>query len=283
MATRKKSRSTRSKGSLKNRPGPNRTTDTKNSSDHARNATVSKSGSRSTVSGPAHRGESSAESARDALAAKFDSTQKLAADMPYNVNKALEHGELSMQPQEGQSTTPSDPSATGSTLTETNPSNKTGAGKPQLGSNPSSLPLDRVRVDSSGQTLTTNQGVPVADNQNSLKAGYRGPALLQDFILKRSPILTTSAYRSASSMPAVRRHMDISNATTRLHNIRLRRCSPRPASAHRSSYASRPSLENGGLPIQCAMCGVLLSSSIPTKAIGIWWATTFRFFSFRTP
>ena len=33
-------------------------------------------------------------------------------------------------------------------------------------------------------SLTTNQGVPVADNQNSLKAGFRGPALLEDFILR---------------------------------------------------------------------------------------------------
>jgi catalase len=32
--------------------------------------------------------------------------------------------------------------------------------------------------------LTTNQGVPVSDNQNSLKAGPRGPVLLQDFILR---------------------------------------------------------------------------------------------------
>jgi len=32
--------------------------------------------------------------------------------------------------------------------------------------------------------LTTNQGVPVADNQNSLKVGPRGPVLLQDFILR---------------------------------------------------------------------------------------------------
>jgi catalase len=32
--------------------------------------------------------------------------------------------------------------------------------------------------------LTTNQGVPIADNQNSLKAGPRGPVLLQDFILR---------------------------------------------------------------------------------------------------
>ena len=34
------------------------------------------------------------------------------------------------------------------------------------------------------EQLTTNQGVPVADNQNSLKAGSRGPVLLQDFILR---------------------------------------------------------------------------------------------------
>jgi len=32
--------------------------------------------------------------------------------------------------------------------------------------------------------LTTNQGVPIADNQNSLKVGARGPVLLQDFILR---------------------------------------------------------------------------------------------------
>ena len=28
------------------------------------------------------------------------------------------------------------------------------------------------------------QGVPIADNQNSLKAGRRGPVLLEDFILR---------------------------------------------------------------------------------------------------
>ncbi len=33
-------------------------------------------------------------------------------------------------------------------------------------------------------TLTTQQGVPVADDQNSLKAGARGPALLEDFHLR---------------------------------------------------------------------------------------------------
>src|ERR1700760_4100935 len=33
-------------------------------------------------------------------------------------------------------------------------------------------------------TLTTNQGIPVSDNQNALKAGTRGPVLLEDFVLR---------------------------------------------------------------------------------------------------
>jgi catalase len=44
--------------------------------------------------------------------------------------------------------------------------------------------LDRSRESADGQTLTTNQGVRVADNQNSLKAGERGPTLMEDFILR---------------------------------------------------------------------------------------------------
>jgi len=32
--------------------------------------------------------------------------------------------------------------------------------------------------------LTTNQGVPIADNQNSLRVGARGPTLLEDFVLR---------------------------------------------------------------------------------------------------
>ncbi|MBS1214406.1 MAG: catalase, partial [Proteobacteria bacterium] len=32
--------------------------------------------------------------------------------------------------------------------------------------------------------LTTNQGVALSDNQNSLKANPRGPTLLEDFILR---------------------------------------------------------------------------------------------------
>jgi catalase len=35
-----------------------------------------------------------------------------------------------------------------------------------------------------GVVLTTNQGLAISDDQNSLKAGSRGPALLEDFILR---------------------------------------------------------------------------------------------------
>ena len=35
-----------------------------------------------------------------------------------------------------------------------------------------------------GDMLTTNQGIPVSDNQNSLKASPRGPVLLEDFVLR---------------------------------------------------------------------------------------------------
>ncbi|HEV2674413.1 MAG TPA: catalase [Aliidongia sp.] len=34
------------------------------------------------------------------------------------------------------------------------------------------------------ERLTTNHGVPVSDNQNSLKGGSRGPTLLEDFVLR---------------------------------------------------------------------------------------------------
>jgi catalase len=44
--------------------------------------------------------------------------------------------------------------------------------------------LDAFRVQSTGTDLTTNQGVPIADNQNSLRAGERGSTLLEDFILR---------------------------------------------------------------------------------------------------
>ncbi|MBC7945814.1 MAG: catalase [Burkholderiales bacterium] len=119
------------------------------------------------------------------LADKMTATQALSAAMPYNVNKAAEHGhDAALAPPEGATAEPSTPAATGSTASETTASDKVGAGTPPQGINPANAPLDRVRVDSGGRMLTTNQGTLIADNQNSLKAGLRGPTLLEDFILR---------------------------------------------------------------------------------------------------
>ncbi len=44
--------------------------------------------------------------------------------------------------------------------------------------------LEPHRKGGEGHALTTNQGVRIADDQNSLRAGTRGPTLLEDFILR---------------------------------------------------------------------------------------------------
>src|SRR5688572_23088816 len=142
-----------------------------------------KAQTRATVSGPADpaaRPESS-----DDLAAKAAGTQDLASKMPFNANKPREFDpDAAVAPEAGQSFEPDDPIVGASTVTEQNGSDKAGSGGPVIGSNKTIGSLDRVRVDSSGQALTTNQGAPIGDNQSSLKAGLRGPTLLEDFILR---------------------------------------------------------------------------------------------------
>ncbi|HKO95015.1 MAG TPA: catalase [Polyangiaceae bacterium] len=144
----------------------------------ARNA----SGARGTVSGPARKPARPAQP--DVPGEKQAAVENLAAAMPFNANKPTEYGPASGKPQAGTAVPLDDVRATGSTLTEGTASAKVGGGEPHMGLNPGQLPLDRVRSDSTGQRLTTNLGVPVADNQHSLKAGLRGPALLEDFILR---------------------------------------------------------------------------------------------------
>src|SRR5687768_16416427 len=105
----------------------------------------------------------------DALESKADATQGLAMARPFNPLKAAEFDpNQHVDPPEGEAFEPEDPAATGSTLTEANASDKVGSGDPVIGTNRTTAPLDRVRADSSGRVMTTNLGVPVADNQNSL-------------------------------------------------------------------------------------------------------------------
>jgi len=148
----------------------------------AKTSTRNKPESRATVSGPAR--PSTRVDSRDDLSAKAAGAQALAAAVPFNPGKPFEFDpDAALDPKPGEWRTPADPIAGASTVTERNTSDKVG-GSPPIGVNKTIAPLDRVRADSTAQPLTTNQGVPIADNQSSLKAGLRGPTLLEDFILR---------------------------------------------------------------------------------------------------
>ncbi|MGN7510442.1 catalase [Aeromonas salmonicida] len=114
--------------------------------------------------------------ALDALAQQVAAIEALARSMPRNINKDKEFGrDNAISPAAGQTMAPQSKLASASTLSESNLSAKTGG---------SETSLDRARIDSTDQVLTTNQGVAIGDNQNSLKAGLRGPSLFEDFILR---------------------------------------------------------------------------------------------------
>ena len=122
--------------------------------------------------------------AAQALLKKSAAGQALSADMPDNPHVAGQYGEAARTPAEGVHVASGEALATASTTGETTPSPKVGDGQPALGENARNASLDGARADDSGCVLTTNQGVPVGDNQNSLKAGLRGPTLMEDFILR---------------------------------------------------------------------------------------------------
>jgi catalase len=142
----------------------------------------------STVSGPSNANPPASLGTNDPVAErlleKTIAGKQVSAEMPFNPTKPSEYGEAARTPTEGETRTPSSVSATASTSSEIAASDKVGSGVPPIGSNPTVAPLDRVRVDASDQRLTTNQGVPIADNQNSLKVGLRGPTAMEDFILR---------------------------------------------------------------------------------------------------
>jgi catalase len=115
------------------------------------------------------------------IAAQRDAQAALAAGCPFPAAKAHEyaHGDDVPAPPTGQPQQPAHPLAGASTVSEAQPHNRWASaadGEPNA--------LAAARLDGAGQALTTNQGVPVADNQHTLRAGVRGPALLEDFILR---------------------------------------------------------------------------------------------------
>ena len=110
--------------------------------------------------------------------------QALASAMPHNAIKNKEFGrKYAIAPPVGPTVELPGPLAGASTLSEANHSTKTGRETARAeAANAGSL--DHARSSAAGQALTTNQGVAIGDNQNSLKAGLRGPVLLEDFILR---------------------------------------------------------------------------------------------------
>jgi catalase len=143
-----------------------------------KNRTGSEKAVGTTSSGPSHPVASRAE-----LADHAAEQQLLVEAMPFNAAKPSEYGASSTAPPAEGAHEPMPSTSTGAgTLSETNESPKTGAAALE----PRSLDgsLESKRVNSAGQALTTNQGVPVGNNQDSLKAGLRGPTLLEDFILR---------------------------------------------------------------------------------------------------
>ncbi len=54
--------------------------------------------------------------------------------------------------------------------------------KEKDGKQPAPVHVDNHLTDNTGKRMTTNDGVPVFDNNNTLKAGERGPSLQQDHI-----------------------------------------------------------------------------------------------------
>ena len=146
--------------------------------------------------------------------------------------------------------------------------------------------VDELRVnreEATDEYLTTNQGFRINDDQNSLKAGERGPSLLEDFILREK--IT---------------HFDHERIPERVVHAR-------GAAAHgyfqvyesmapytKAGFLQDPSVKTpvfvrfstvaGSVDqaISPATFAALPSSSIRKRATMIWSATTCRCSSFRT-
>ena len=124
------------------------------------------------------------KSSADREQEKLAQTQIVAQMVTHNLGKAKEYGyPNAVSPPEGFTVPVEARLVSSSTVTEDTTNLKVGTAATE-GTNHLVDSLDRVRVDSSGRMLTTNHGVAIADNQSSLKAGIRGPALLEDFILR---------------------------------------------------------------------------------------------------
>ena len=126
-------------------------------------------------------------------------------------------------------------------------------------------------------TLTTTAGAPIADNQNSLTAGPRGPLLMQDYQL-----LEKLAHQNRERIPERAVHakgwgaygtLTITGDISRYTRAKVSAAGRRrpPMLARFSTVAGEPAR-----PTPSATCAASPSSSTPRKATGTSSATTRR-------
>ncbi|RKO97248.1 hypothetical protein CXG81DRAFT_23617 [Caulochytrium protostelioides] len=144
---------------------------------------AARASARGTEGGPAHPAPPGA-GVSDMPAMKHGQLNEMCAGMKYNPMKSSEYGEKNADKiPEGTHLPPPSRLPTASSLSEMNHNPKVGTNAKQ-GHNATNESLDRVRVDDTGCVLTTNQGVKIATNQHTLRAGARGPMLMEDFIMR---------------------------------------------------------------------------------------------------
>src|SRR5690554_3207273 len=139
---------------------------------------------------------------------------EVAGSMPHNDTKPSEY-DLAGAPPAGSVSPQFNDLAAASTPSEINSNAKTGGAGPVKDGEYQDGSLDKDRAPPPEGPLTTNQGVLIADNQSSLKAGSADRRCSRtSFSARRSPTSTMSASPSASCMPAAPGPMASSNAST---------------------------------------------------------------------
>ena len=126
--------------------------------------------------------------------------------------------------------------------------------------------------------MTTYAGIPVADNQNSMTAGPRGPLLMQDYQL-----LEKMAHFNRERVPERVVHAKGSGAYgtfTVTGDITEVHRAPSCSRGRQADRCLRPLLApwpaSAVPPMPSATRAASPSSSTPRKATGTWWATTRR-------
>ena len=143
--------------------------------------------------------------------------------------------------------------------------------------------LDQFRATGEGFGITTTEGVKISDNQNTLKAGARGPSLLEDFHFndklahfdrERIPERVVHARGSGA-----RGYFGTESQAKYTKAAFLRD----PQVKRPYSYAFPTCRASGARPTPCATFAALPPNSTPARATSTWWATIPRYSSSRTP